>query len=105
MPRIFRKATAVALVVAIALVLGLTSVGAFAHEVNHAAHHSPGMHQTGICAWMCATSGAIATFIVQPFPVDRLEIAVASPVFPLRPLLLLPCVQARAPPVSPTVLP
>jgi len=103
MPRIVRKATAVALVVAIALVLGLTSGGAFAHEVNHAAHHSPGMHKTGICAWMCATSGAMATFIIQSVPLDRLVIAVASPILPLRPLLLSPYVQARAPPASPIV--
>src|SRR2546429_8441219 len=49
------------LAVAILLMLGATTGSAFAHEIQHAAHHNAGMHATGICAWMCATAGAVAT--------------------------------------------
>lgn len=54
----FRSATWL-LVVAIIAMMGMTTSGAVAHEVKHAAHHSAASHSTGICAWMCAT-GAVA---------------------------------------------
>ena len=56
---------ALTLAVAVLLMLGATTGSAFAHEIQHAAHHTAGMHTTGICAWMCASSGAVATAAVH----------------------------------------
>src|SRR2546422_10818852 len=61
MIRLLLRPVACTLAVAILLMLGATTGSAFAHEIQHAAHHNAGMHATGICAWMCATAGAIAT--------------------------------------------
>src|SRR3989449_9970084 len=61
MIRSLLRPIACTLAVAILLMLGATTGSAFAHEIQHAAHHNAGMHATGICAWMCATAGAVAT--------------------------------------------
>src|SRR5205809_7900621 len=61
MIRSFLRPIACTLAVAILLMLGATTGSAFAHEIQHAAHHNAGMHATGICAWMCATAGAVAS--------------------------------------------
>jgi hypothetical protein len=42
---------------AVIVLLAVTTGSAVAHELQHAAHHSAGMHGSGICAWMCATAG------------------------------------------------
>lgn len=42
---------------AVLVLLAVTTGNAVAHELQHAAHHSAGMHGSGICAWMCATAG------------------------------------------------
>ncbi len=63
------------------LLLGATTGSAFAHEVQHAGHHSAGMHGTGICAWMCAAgqgiesapltiAGGVAPVATLPFVLD-----------------------------------
>src|SRR5207249_10900465 len=61
MIRSLLRPIACTLAVAIVLMLGATTGSAFAHEIQHAAHHNAGMHATGICAWMCATAGAVTT--------------------------------------------
>jgi hypothetical protein len=61
MIRSLLRPIACTLAVAIVLMLGATTGSAFAHEIQHAAHHNAGMHGTGICAWMCATAGAVVT--------------------------------------------
>ncbi len=61
MIRSLLRPIACTLAVAIVLMLGATTGSAFAHEIQHAAHHNAGMHATGICAWMCATAGVVAT--------------------------------------------
>jgi len=85
--------------VAVLLMLGATTGAAFAHEIQHAAHHTAGMHATGICAWMCATAGAVTTAIVQPAACTLVQVATI-------PHVLLPLtsdspntLHARAPPV------
>ena len=61
MIRSLLRPIACTLAVAILLMLGATTGSAFAHEIQHAAHHNANMHATGICAWMCATAGSVAT--------------------------------------------
>ena len=87
------------LAVAILLMLGATTGSAFAHEIQHAAHHNAGMHATAICAWMCATAGAVTAAAVT-------TIAVLVSVDAALPLVNAPrsfdCssrLHARAPPV------
>ncbi len=93
------KVTAWALTVALVVILGTTTAGAFSHEVQHAAHHTAGMHATGICAWMCASAGAVITPVFLPvsFPVvQQSELPQASqPVS----LIIASRLQARAPPI------
>jgi len=94
----FLRLIAIALVVAIVLILGLTTGGAFAHEVKHAAH-SAGMHQTGICAWMCATAGALTTPAIQPAGSFLIQFAVPVSIPDYRSSDFSSTVSARAPPV------
>ncbi len=54
MSRSLVRTAAWVLVVAIVLVLAATTASAVAHDLRHAAHHTAGLHSTGICAWMCA---------------------------------------------------
>jgi hypothetical protein len=60
------KPIAWALAAGILLLLTTTTGGAFVHEVQHAAHHTAGMHATGLCAWMCATAGGVISPAFQP---------------------------------------
>lgn len=65
MSRSSLRPIALILAVAVLLMLGATTGSAFAHEIQHAAHHTADMHASGICAWMCATAGAVATDAVH----------------------------------------
>ncbi|MDE3018801.1 MAG: hypothetical protein KGO52_15155 [Nitrospirota bacterium] len=53
------KLLALTLAVGLLLLLGGTTGSAFAHDIQHAGHHSAGMHSQGICAWMCAAGSAL----------------------------------------------
>lgn len=53
------KAVAAALALGFLLLLGAGTGSAFAHDVQHAGHHSAGMHSQGICAWMCAAGQSL----------------------------------------------
>ncbi len=53
------KLLALTLAVGLLLLLGGTTGSAFAHDIQHAGHHSAGMHGQGICAWMCAAGSAL----------------------------------------------
>jgi len=87
------------LAAAIVLMLGATTGSAFAHEIQHAAHHNAGMHATGICAWMCATAGAVATAAFHAAAVT-VSVETALPFFDgLRSIDCFGQLQARAPPV------
>ena len=90
---------ALTLTVAVLIMLGATTGSAFAHEVQHTAHHSASMHATGICAWMCAAAGAVTTAAVHTALVTANE-EKAPPVLD-RPCAFDDCssLQARAPPV------
>ena len=63
-PRAYRSVAWV-LALSALLMLGATTGGVFAHEIEHASHHTAGMHSSGICAWMCATAGAVITAPIQ----------------------------------------
>ena len=66
MIRLSVKSISWVLVVAVLVILGTTTGSAFAHEIQHAAHHTAGMHSSGICAWMCTTAGTLSTAALQP---------------------------------------
>jgi hypothetical protein len=88
------------LAIAVPLMLGATTGGAFAHEIQHAAHHTAGMHSSGVCAWMCATAGTLAAAILQPQQCQLVQLVVLpdgpSAVFKEYLTPLLP----RAPPLQ-----
>ena len=93
------KPVALGLAVAVLLMLGATTGISFAHEIQHAAHHTGGMHATGVCAWMCATAGAVTTAAFHPTIVTPNE-DTALPFFDgLRSFESCSTLQARAPPV------
>ncbi len=99
MIRSLHRPIACTLAVAILLMLGATTGSAFAHEIQHAAHHNAGMHATGICAWMCATAGAVAT---AAFHAAAVTVSVETALSFLDSLRSIDCfaqLQARAPPV------
>ena len=99
MIRSLLRPIACTLAVAILLMLGATTGSAFAHEIQHAAHHNAGMHATGICAWMCATAGAVAT---AAFHAAAVTVSVETALSFLDSLRSIDCfapLQARAPPV------
>jgi len=99
MIRTLLRPIACTLAVAIVLMLGATTGSAFAHEIQHAAHHNAGMHATGICAWMCATAGAVAT---AAFHATAVTVSVETAPLFLDGLRSFDCfaqLQARAPPV------
>jgi hypothetical protein len=89
---------ALTLAVAIVLMLGATTGSAFAHEIQHAAHHTAGMHGTGICAWMCATAGAVTTATIHATIVTPNEDNALPFVSSLRSFDSFSQLQARAPP-------
>jgi uncharacterized membrane protein YqhA len=99
MSRSILRPIALTLAVAILLMLGAATSGAFAHEVKHAAHHTAGMHATGLCAWMCAASGAVTTAVVPAVAVTVSEDQAQPFVSGLRSSECLSQLQARAPPV------
>jgi hypothetical protein len=99
MTRQVLRPIAVVLVVAVLLLLGATTGGAFAHEVQHAAHHNAGMHGTGVCAWMCATAGATTTPALLAVPITISEDAVLLFIGGLRSFDSFSRLLARAPPV------
>ncbi len=90
---------ALTLAVAVLLMLGVTTGIAFAHEIQHAAHHTAGMHASGICAWMCATAGAVTTATVHATTVTLNEDTTLPFLSGLRSFDTCSTLQARAPPV------
>lgn len=93
------KSIALTLAVAIVLMLGATTGIAFAHEVQHAAHHTGSMHATGVCAWMCATAGAVTTAAFHATIVTPNEDTALPFLSGLRSFDSCSTLQARAPPV------
>ncbi len=98
MIRPFLKHLALTLAMAVALMLGATTGSAFAHEVQHAAHHTAGMHATGICVWMCAAAGAVTTAAFHATTVTLGEDKVLPFLDGLRSFDCGSELQARAPP-------
>ncbi len=99
MIRSLLRPIACTLAVAIVLMLGATTGSAFAHEIQHAAHHNAGMHATGICAWMCATAGAVVT---AAFCATAVTVGIETALPFINGLRSFDCfaqLQARAPPV------
>jgi hypothetical protein len=92
------KAIAWALVVAVVLIVGTTTAEAFVHEVQHATHHSAGMHTTGICAWMCVSAGAVSTPVFLPVAATVVQPFVLPQASQLVSLIIAGRLQARAPP-------
>ena len=93
------KPTAVTLALAVFLMLGATTGSAFAHEIQHAAHHTGGMHGTGICAWMCASSGAVTTAVFHATTITLNEDTARPFLGALRSFDCFSRLHARAPPV------
>ncbi|MBX3236376.1 MAG: hypothetical protein KF814_09500 [Nitrospiraceae bacterium] len=52
------KSVACAVLGAVIILIAATTGSAVAHELQHATHHTAGMHGSGLCAWMCATTAA-----------------------------------------------
>lgn len=99
MSRLHLKSIALTLAVVVLLLLGATTGSAFAHEVQHTAHHMAGMHATPICAWTCATAGAVITPAVRPVQFTPVHYAASPFLSRLRSSEYLSRLQARAPPV------
>ncbi len=95
----YLRPIALALTVAIVLMLGATTGSAFAHEIQHAAHHTAGMHGSGICAWMCASAGAVATAAIYATTATINEENALPFLSGLRSFDCSSTLQARAPPV------
>ena len=93
------KPVALTLAVAVLLMLGATTGGAFAHEIQHAAHHTAGMHGTGVCAWMCASAGSVTSAAVLAGAVTVIEDTTLPFFSNLYLSDFFSRVQARAPPV------
>ena len=98
MSRSIRRPVAFMLVAAILVMLGAATGSAFAHEVKHAAHHTAGMHATGVCAWMCAASGVVTTAVVQAVAVTVSEDQARPFLSGLHSFDSFSRLQARAPP-------
>jgi hypothetical protein len=96
----FAKVLAWTMAVGLLVLIGGTTGSAFAHDVQHAAHHSPAMHGKGICAWMCAAGQAL----------EEITLTVQSETAPVASLGLTPQLQppschrptsaSRAPPAA-----
>ena len=99
MRNLILRSTAWVVAFAVMAILAVTTGGAVAHELQHAAHHNAGMHGSGICAWMCATAGVQ---VVTPLHSPHLFALAGDVSFPvdivLVPHLLAPS-RPRAPPV------
>jgi hypothetical protein len=100
MIRSYLRPVALTLAVAILLMLGATTGSAFAHEIQHAAHHTAGMHGTGICAWMCAMVGAVTTAAIHVPLVTPIEGKALPFVSSLWASDSFSQLQARAPPFA-----
>lgn len=94
------KLLAVTMAVGLLVLVTATTGSAFAHDIQHAGHHSAAMHGKGICAWMCAAGQAMEEI---PLPLA----AQASPVESVSPLPFLspssndqPTSASRAPPFA-----
>ena len=98
MPTTFFRTATWSLLIVVIVVLGMTAAGAVAHDLKHAAHHTAGMHSTGICAWMCAAAGAVMTPVVQTTIVALVESAPPFSLSLLRPFDSVRQLPARAPP-------
>jgi hypothetical protein len=98
MIRSYLRSIACTLAVAIVLMLGATTGSAFAHEIQHAAHHTAGMHGSGICAWMCASAGAVTTAAVHATTATVNEEIALPFLSSLRSFDCSSTLQARAPP-------
>jgi hypothetical protein len=99
MIRSYLRPVALTLAVAVLLMLGATTGTSFAHEIQHAAHHTGGMHATGVCAWMCATAGAVTTAAVHALTVTLNEDTALPFLNGLRSSEFCSTLHARAPPV------
>jgi hypothetical protein len=99
MIRSYLRPVALTLAVAVLLMLGVSTGGAFAHEIQHAAHHTAGMHGTGVCAWMCASAGAVATAAIHATVITPNEDNALPFLSCLRSFDSCSQLQARAPPV------
>jgi hypothetical protein len=88
------------LVVAVLLMLGVTTGSAVAHEIQHAAHHTAGMHSSGICAWMCATAGTAVTIVLQPLRSEAAQVASLPSTFSPGSIAFLTPLLPRAPPLA-----
>ncbi len=99
MPTTFFRAATWSLLIVVIVVLGMTTAGAVAHDLKHAAHHTASMHTSGICAWMCA-AGQMLEGIQVVLQTDSAPILFAAlPVFH-KPCNNIPLVSAsRGPPV------
>ncbi len=94
------KAVATALALGFLLLLGATTGSAFAHDIQHAGHHSAGMHSQGICAWMCAVGQSLEA-VACVFQVDPSPLALAGQPAAQDPLtIVLPSPVTRGPPIS-----
>ncbi len=87
-----------AIIAILVVVLAGVAGSAAAHEIQHAAFHTPGMHSTGICAWMCTAGGAAVSSIDGPlvFLLVQEDAAPSVPLFQSLPSPRL--LSARAPP-------
>lgn len=99
MIRSYLRPIALTLAVAVLLMLGATTGTSFAHEIQHAAHHTGGMHASGICAWMCATAGVVTTAAVHALTVTLNEDTALPFLSGLRSFDSCSTLHARAPPV------
>ena len=99
MIRSILRPVAFSLAVAVLVMLGTATGSAFAHEVKHAAHHTAGMHASGICAWMCASAGAVTTAAIHAITVTPNEDNALPFLSGLRSFDTCSTLQARAPPV------
>ena len=87
------------LIAAVLLILGATTGSAFAHDIQHAAHHTAGMHSSGICAWMCATAGTATAIVLQSLHHEVAQVApLLASSLPVSVVLLTPLLP-RAPPL------
>lgn len=93
------RPVALTLAVAVLLMLGATTGSAFTHEIQHAAHHTAGMHASGICAWMCASAGAVTMAAIHATTATVNEESALLFLSGLRSCDSCSRLQARAPPI------
>lgn len=99
MIRSYLRPFAITLAVAVLLMLGATTGSAFAHEIQHSAHHTAGTHGTGVCAWMCVTAGSVTSAAIISPAVTVVEEAVPHFLSSPHSSESFSQLHARAPPV------